>query len=137
MEMMKIWKDWMQDILRNGSGQVPGICIGGGPYQDMIDVPEEWFIQTTHKTYFRCCVGNESGYTWISPKGWAANKDALKKAFEANWAAAESVEGWWAWDELVGKIEGELAELKKNNKRYRDKLASNLKDIKKAMLAFK
>lgn len=58
---------------------VPGYDESSVVYEDF---PDDWFVVLTPAG--APVAGKENGYTYLSRKGYEANKDALKKAFESS-----------------------------------------------------
>lgn len=55
---------------------------------DEIEIPDNWIIETKHvgglwSQNERQCVGRERGFWHLSPIGYAANRDALREAWES------------------------------------------------------
>lgn len=48
--------------------------------EDLIDAPDDWFMEIKNN---RLVCGREEGYTYLSPKGYAAMKDEVLAAFKA------------------------------------------------------
>jgi len=53
------------------------------PEFDVDFQPDDWFIEVKCVVDgYRLCFGRERGFVHLSPKGFEANKTALKEAFE-------------------------------------------------------
>ena len=133
METIQVWKDWIQNVARKpykGHLQVPTVCLGSGPYPDVIDVPAEWFMLTTSG---RASVGKESGFMMVSPKGWAANKDAIEKAFKSYSGFMSDSRKKMDWDEFVALVEAQFRSWEMGNKRHKKELEKKIDNLKKAM----
>jgi len=80
---MRILKGSITTLMGEGymTLQVPTIALSlDGIKAEMVEAPDEWFMFVTRE---RLAVGREQGFLWLSPKGYRANLDALKAAWEA------------------------------------------------------
>ncbi len=77
---------------RQMSIQIPKNCFGSSPV--FIEVPDYWFMKLKNK---HLCFGEESGYLYLSPKGWIENKDRIKEVFESS----KSNQDWSVFEETV------------------------------------
>jgi len=98
---MKISKSSLTYLARSGymTLQVPQYTISLGRQlaigdngevvePEEIEIPDNWIIETKHQGGLwsqneRLCVGRERGFWHLSPIGWAANRDAIKEAWES------------------------------------------------------
>lgn len=75
---MKILKDSIFTLPSEGrmTVQIPMFSIGGVP--EIEDLPDEWFIFVKD---YSPCIGKETGFLYLSRKGYVANKDKIKEVF--------------------------------------------------------
>jgi hypothetical protein len=75
---MQVFKDWAACLRDEGrlTLQVPVFWLGATP--SLVDVPDDWFYYLKcDGAHMRLAVGRESGFLYISPAGYEANKDAI------------------------------------------------------------
>jgi len=80
---MKILKGSITTLMSEGymTLQVPTIALSlDGIKAEMAEAPDDWFMFVTRE---RLAVGREQGFLHLSPKGYRANLDAIKAAWEA------------------------------------------------------
>lgn len=79
--------------------QVPTIYIGQQP--PLVHWPDDWFHWIIpHKKGYAPVAGNEKGYLYINSRGYAALKDAIKKAY-LQAAQFGGYRGKLTWDEAA------------------------------------
>jgi hypothetical protein len=81
-EKMKIPKESLFSLMQEGyiTLQIPQFTIGNPG--KIYDYPDEWFSIINSRQ--RPARGKETGFLYFSLKGWKANKDKIKKAFNSS-----------------------------------------------------
>ena len=82
---MRIIKGAIEQLASEGyiTLQVPQYIIDTRlppPPMPLETIPNDW-IETLKSSQDRRCCGNESGFWFLTEKGWNAKKDDIKKAF--------------------------------------------------------
>jgi len=71
--------------------------------------PDEWFVWLKNS---RPAIGRESGFLFLTRKGWEANKEEIKKAFEAS----KTKRG--TWKEFEDHAEYHLKEVEEKTQKH-------------------
>lgn len=121
---MKILEGAIVDSAKKGylSLQVPDIAIGY-PQPPMVDAPDEWFVVLTGE---RPVIGRETGFLYLSRKGYEANKKLLRDAIDGNPRGI-------TWEQFESAAEAHFAKVKTKTQKYVDQLQSKLETIKEKM----
>jgi len=80
---MKVFIDWASLLREEGrlTLQVPQFYLGCSD-EWFVEAPDEWFFEIKCEGISsRLAVGREQGFTYISPKGYADNREAIIKAW--------------------------------------------------------
>jgi len=71
--------------------------------------PDDWFVWLKNH---RPVVGRESGFLFLTKKGWKANKEKIKEAFQASKMKRGT------WQEFEQHAEYHLTEVEEKTKKY-------------------
>jgi len=110
---MKLCRDAITALTSEGrcTLQVPDMVLlfPGDKEPALVDYPDDWF--STMKSNDEPAVGKEGGFTYLSRKGYEANKADLKKAIEK--ACGKRGKGWADFEkyaeEHFAKVEKSVA----------------------------
>jgi len=95
---MEILKDAITSSARGGylSLQIPEIAVRFNGGQDEVEnIPDDWVCRL--KSCDRPAVGKESGFLYLTRKGYEANKPAIRAAFEQAIASGTDRTGGIGW----------------------------------------
>lgn len=128
---MKILKGSIPQLASEGylTLQIPAfdIWIGESPVASSYeDVPDEWVTILRSNNQF--CIGKETGFLFLTRKGWEANKEAIKEAFE------KSKMKRGTWQEFEKHAEDHFADVLSSNTKRLKYLESRVAELKEKMV---
>lgn len=86
----------------------------------LVEYPDDFFMRV--KTN-RLTSGKESGFLYLSPKGWEHFKAEIKKAFE------DSDNPRGTWDEFENKVQELFAEIRKVSQKREQRLRQQADEL--------
>lgn len=121
---MKIYKGTLWQPASGGhlSLQVPDRAFGV-PIPDTEEVPDDWIIVLRHR---RPAIGRESGFSFLTKKGYEANKDQILKAFSKAGGTVEEFEQY---------VKNHFAAVNKATKKYMARLNQKIEELSEIALA--
>jgi len=115
--------------------QVPQYCIHVNPdgqavcdvsqHPDAIEIPDDYIMTCKRQgSKMRLCTGRESGFWFLSPKGYEALKNDLREAYEARvqqWNE-EGIAHTGSWEQFEAVAKTFFKEVKEATLKHRDNL---------------
>jgi hypothetical protein len=102
--------------------QVPDMAYGCSSLEGE-EVPNDWIMQIRGGQHIPC-VGKEQGFLFLTRKGWEANKDKIKAAFEA------SKDKRGTWQEFEAMAEKHFIQVQKKLNSLIQRLEAKVKEAK-------
>ena len=107
------------------------LILASGTMSDVIDMPDEWFMR---KYGSKICIGKRTGVLYFSRKGYNANKDLLKTAFEeAIQRGHDRIDGkgWKLFEQKAEEFFSKLSKSVAREEKHFNKMLKELQDFKK------
>ena len=108
--------------------QIPDVSLGAVPRcgPEWEEAPDEWFVSLKASGH-PVTSNRETGYRYLSRKGWEANKDALKRAFVGNPRAN-------TWEDMEAHVAEHFAKVERKTQEYLRQLREKIAAIEKVTL---
>jgi len=129
---MKLERDAITTLASEGhcTLQVPTLVLFSEHDADSVvyeDFPDDWFVVLSSSA--APALGKEGGFTHLTRKGYAANKDALKKAFEASAGRGRNT-----WASFEREAEEHFAQVEKARDNKLKLLRAKVAELEKLVL---
>jgi len=118
--------------------QIPQFSIDIGPTPEpeveppepQVELPADWFNVIKYVgNACRPCIGKENGFLFLTRKGYEANKERIRKAFEqaiAKGLDRTNGEGWLAFEKYAEK---HFSEMEKTIEKEKNKFAKKVAEL--------
>jgi hypothetical protein len=100
------------------NGKLQAINSIDNPANTVIDAPDDWFVRLRDNVPV---TGKQDGFLHLSKKGWDANKDDIKAAFEATNPKERRADcqTWQEYEKIINNEE--FASIHKNTLRAQER----------------